>query len=99
MKPHSMFFDDCYTEHYFRKATVDDFYYDADCVVVVGTALATSYAKRIILDTLWKEEVPVIEVNMEPAVTFGHTYQVVGKCEETLPRLFDSFFENESLFT
>lgn len=45
MKPHSMFFDEAYSEHYYRQKTVDDFWFDADCLIVVGTALATSYAK------------------------------------------------------
>jgi len=39
MKPHSMFFDECYSEHYYRKETVDDFREDADLLIVVGTAL------------------------------------------------------------
>lgn len=39
MKPHSMFFDESYNEHYYRKTTVDEYLTDADCLIVVGTAL------------------------------------------------------------
>ena len=39
MKPHSMFFDECYSEHYYRKETVDPFFEDMDALIVVGTAL------------------------------------------------------------
>ena len=39
MKPHSMFFDESYSEHYYRYKTVSDFVKKADCLIVVGTAL------------------------------------------------------------
>jgi NAD-dependent SIR2 family protein deacetylase len=39
MKPHSMFFDEKYSEHYYRKKSVDDYVEEADCLIVVGTAL------------------------------------------------------------
>ena len=73
MKPHSMFFDESYSEHYYRKQTVDNFVQQADCLIVIGTALATSYAARIVGSFL-AEEKPVIEVNLEPCVKVGHCY-------------------------
>jgi len=91
MKPHSMFFDESYCENYYRKATVDDFYFDADCLIVVGTALQTSYARKIVIDMLARE-MPVIEVNMEPCIEVGHTYHLIGKSEEILPKIFDSYY-------
>ena len=48
MKPHCMFFDEQYSEHFYRRDTVDSFLNVADCLIVVGTALATSFAKRIV---------------------------------------------------
>lgn len=48
MKPHSMFFDESYSEHYYRKKTVDKLLDESDCLIVIGTALATSYAARIV---------------------------------------------------
>lgn len=72
MKPHSMFFDESYSEHYYRKDTVQRFV-DSECdvLIVVGTALATNMAKRIVSNML-NEEKPVIEVNMESAIERGN---------------------------
>ena len=72
MKPHSMFFDESYSEHYYRKDTVQRFV-DSECdvMIVVGTALATNMAKRIVSNML-NEEKPVIEVNMESAIERGN---------------------------
>jgi len=39
MKPHCMFFDECYSEMYYRKETVNEFTEGADVCIVVGTAL------------------------------------------------------------
>lgn len=39
MKPHSMFFDEHYSEHYYRKDTVNKAIEKADCLIVAGTAL------------------------------------------------------------
>ena len=37
-----------------------------DCLIVVGTALATSGARSIVNRTLNKQDIPVIELNLEP---------------------------------
>ena len=63
----------------------------ADCLIVIGTALATSYAARIVGNFL-SEEKAVIEINLEPCVKVGHTCQVVGKCEEVLPKMFAAYY-------
>ena len=39
MKPHCMFFDEAYSEHYYRKDTVMSYLNSSDCLIVVGTAL------------------------------------------------------------
>lgn len=88
MKPHSMFFDESYNEHYYRKTTVDAFHEKCDVLIVVGTALQTTYANNMVVLAL-DREVPVIEVNMEPCVLVGHTFHVIGKAEEMLPRIFE----------
>ncbi len=62
-----MFFDEMYSEHYYRKETVIDFVEESDCLIVVGTALATNLAKQIVCAFLNKE-LPVIEVNLESAI-------------------------------
>jgi NAD-dependent SIR2 family protein deacetylase len=73
MKPHSMFFDESYSEHYYRKHTVNNFYETCDLLIVIGTALATTFANNIVCITLEKET-PVIEVNLEPCINVGHTF-------------------------
>lgn len=91
MKPHSMFFDESYNEHYYRKDTIAAFYEDCDALIVIGTALETSWAKKMVVETLAREAL-VIEVNMEPCIEVGHTFQVKGKAEETLPAIFAGFY-------
>ena len=39
MKPHAMFFDESYSEHYYRGTTIKLLAEDIDALVVVGTAL------------------------------------------------------------
>ena len=89
-----MFFDETYSEHYYRKTTVENFLEKADCLIVVGTALATNFAKRIVIDMLEKE-LPVIEVNLESAINVGNNVQVIEKSEIALPKLFDAFYRLE----
>ena len=71
MKPHCMFFDETYSEHYYRKETVVNFAEQSDCLIVVGTALATNLAKQIVC-TFLNKELPVIEINMESAIDRGN---------------------------
>ena len=72
MKPHSMFFDESYSEHYYRYKTVSDFVKEADCLIVVGTALQTGFAQNIVKTLLVKEDAPVIEVNLETSIGRGY---------------------------
>ena len=71
MKPHCMFFDELYSERFYRFDTVREFCKDADCLIVVGTALATSFAHEIVEGFLEKERT-VIEVNLESAINRGY---------------------------
>ena len=48
MKPHCMFFDEAYSERFYRSDTVKEYIKDADCLLIIGTALETSFAKRIV---------------------------------------------------
>lgn len=92
MKTHGMFFDESYSEHYYRYETIRNFYEDADALIVIGTALETSFAKRIVVEMLHDEKL-VVEVNPDPCVKVGHTYQLAGKGEEMLPRIFNTFYQ------
>jgi NAD-dependent SIR2 family protein deacetylase len=60
MKPNTMFFDEKYSEDYYRTDTVQDYASTADCLIVVGTTLETVMAKGLVRKALEKET-PVIE--------------------------------------
>jgi len=96
MKPHCMFFDEAYSEHYYRKDTVMNFVKESDCLVVVGTALATNLAKQIVANFL-DRELPVIEVNLESAINRGNNIQVLERSEIALPALFNEFYRLDAL--
>ena len=71
MKPHCMFFDEAYSEEYYRKDSIKKFYDEADCIIVVGTQFATTMAKILVSNCL-SREIPVIEVNLETAINVGN---------------------------
>jgi NAD-dependent SIR2 family protein deacetylase len=75
MKPHTMFFDESYSEHYYRKESVWDFVVKADCLLVVGTSLETQFPERIVTHCL-KRGVPVIEICLESCIRVGNNIQV-----------------------
>jgi NAD-dependent SIR2 family protein deacetylase len=74
MKPHAMFFDESYSEHYYRGTTIKLLAEGIDALIVVGTALQTSRAHGIVYRTLEKVSVPVIEVNSDPCIKVGFTF-------------------------
>ena len=92
MKPHCMFFDEAYSEHYYRKETVEKFMETADCLIVAGTALATNFAKRIVA-TFLEKELPVIEINIESAINVGNNIQVLERSEKVFPTLFSTYYQ------
>ena len=57
---------------------------EADLLIVVGTALATSFAHNIVRSFLVREQ-PIIEVNLESAIGRGFNIQVLDKSEIALP--------------
>jgi NAD-dependent SIR2 family protein deacetylase len=63
-----MFFDESYSEHYYRNVSVNAFLEKTDCLIVVGTALATGLASRIVNCCIGKIECPVIEMNLGESV-------------------------------
>ena len=71
MKPHCMFFDEVYTEHYYRVDTVRNYVEDSDCLIIVGTALVTNLATRIV-NEFKRKGLPMIEFNLESAINTGN---------------------------
>ena len=92
MKPNVMYFDECYSEHYYRTETINNWFENIDCAIIIGTALETNMAYKLTAQSLNREDVPIIEVNMESAINRGLNLQVLGKAEETLPALINAYF-------
>ena len=91
MRPHILWFDESYTNELHRvdviRSTMES---DIDALIVVGTALATSLALRIVKSVL-KKDILTIDINLEPVWTVGHSIQVVEKAESALPDLLMDF--------
>ena len=71
MKPHIMFFDEMYSEHYYKYDTVQKYVDEADCLIVIGTALETNFVANI-ADTFLRKNLPVIELNPASYINRGH---------------------------
>lgn len=97
MKPHCMFFDETYSEHYYRDVTTRRLEEDIDALIVVGTALATGGAKSLVNRTLGKMEVPVIEINIEPVIDEGYALHLTEKSEISLEKMFRELYRLNSL--
>ena len=95
LRPHILWFDECYNEHFYRASSVETFAKTADAVLVVGTALETAMAARLVRDALRKGTL-VVECNLEQVITQGKALAVIGKSEEVLPRLVGAFKGGDS---
>ena len=94
MKPHCMFFDESYNEEYYRENTVMDYVANKmDCLIFVWTALATNLARKIVFKALDKQEMPVIEINLESVINKGFNIQILEKSEIALGQLFNRFYQ------
>jgi hypothetical protein len=67
-----------------------------DCVVVIGTALETSYASRIVSHALSKK-ITIVEVNTEPVIEWGDTLVFKGKAEDFIPAFCKGLLKTEVL--
>ena len=95
MKPHCMFFDESYSEQWYRSDSVRDFQEKKmDAIIVVGTALQPALARTIVNQAIIKQEVPIIEINLEPCVDKGYGLLVNEGSETALPALFKEFKKN-----
>ena len=71
MKPHCLFFDELYSEHYFREETICNYVNSSDCLIVVGSTLTTFLPGGIVRGMLSKG-MPIIEINLESSVNRGY---------------------------
>ncbi|CAD8132739.1 unnamed protein product [Paramecium octaurelia] len=85
-RPHILFFDESYTNENCRIQELQDKYDAYDTIIVVGTMLETGCAKSTVCQFI-KKKATIIEINPEPIIEVGNTYQIKGKSEEILPKL------------
>lgn len=61
-----MCFDENYSEQFYQSETVYKYLKEkCDGLVVIGTALKTSYASRLVSALTMADSVPMVEVNLE----------------------------------
>jgi len=83
-RPHTLFFDESYDEEYYRGTTAINRTASMDCLIVVGTALETYLANRIVGRAM-ENKALIIEINPEPCIQHGNVKQLIGKAEDILP--------------
>ena len=88
VRPHCMLFDENYSEKYYRVETILEYLKECDGIIVIGTALETSFASKLV-DKCIIKELPIVEVNLEACIKAGNTVQLLRKSEEVLPELFE----------
>lgn len=94
-RPHTLLFDENYDDQFYRTNTVTNFSRDCDCLVVVGTALETSMAARIVCEAIRRKAV-VIEINPDPCIAADGVLQLKGTSEEFLNEMFQLAQKNMS---
>lgn len=88
MRPHVLFFDECYSEELYRASSAQAAVSDADLLVVVGTMCCTSLPNRIVA-TAARKNIPVIDINpnKNDDLTCAPLLQYVAKSDDALPEL------------
>ena len=90
LRPHILWFDESYSESHYHSETVRTFSHEMDALVVVGTALETALARRIVVGAL-QNDILTIDVNPDSVLENGNALIVTEPCESALPKLVDEF--------
>ena len=90
VRPNIRYRDEADDEDAFQSETVNDFIKDADCMVMIGQAMITVQAKRLVGEML-NREMPVIEINPVCLVNRGNNIQVKGPMHESVQTLFEQY--------
>ena len=64
-----------------------------DALVVIGTALETNLARKLVNESLKKIDIPVIEINLESVIEYGFNIRVLDRSEVALPALFEELYK------
>ena len=95
MKPHTMLFDEVYSQKLHRSDSVCE-YLDQrmDALIVIGTTLQTTLASYIVKKALSRDIIPVVEVNLEGEIRDGYGLIVEERSEKALPILIEKLISN-----
>ena len=85
-RPHTLLFDESYSEKYYRSDTVNQIADQMDAIVVIGTALETNMARNLVCKAIGKK-FPVIEINPNPFIGGEKTLHIAMGSKEALPKL------------
>ena len=88
----SKYADEKYNDHYFREVTVRGLDVNVDLLLVIGSPIDRKATKRLINQTLAREDVPVIEINELPSIEEGFVFQVIQNCDDALVEILDSYY-------
>ena len=91
MKPHILFFDEQYSEEYYKKASLNKAAEQSDCLILIGCSVQSARDQKFVVQFL-NREVSVIELNPEPYVPVGLVFQVCEKPESAVPNIFKEFY-------
>lgn len=75
-----------YKEEYYRGASVLDDIKTMDCLVVIGTALETNLAAKIVGGAIATHSL-IVEINLQPCIEYGNVRHLIGKAEDFIPAL------------
>lgn len=89
-RPHTLFFDESYEEEYYRGQSLMKQINSMDCLLVVGTALETYLACKIVNEAV-KSNKLIIEVNPQPRIQNGNVKHFIGNAEEFIPTLCEGY--------
>ncbi len=88
-RPHTLFFDEGYDQEYYRKDTILNEIRTGDCLIVIGTALETNLAAKIVGLSIMNKKL-VIEINPQPCIKNGNVRHLIGCVENILPELCEA---------
>lgn len=87
-RPNILMFDEDYTEKYYRADSALAASMEADCLIVVGTALGVSWPAKLVKGFA-KTGKTIVEINVEPNIEYGNALVFPDRCTAVLPPLAD----------
>jgi NAD-dependent deacetylase len=95
LRPHVLWFDECYDEEYYRMHSALRAAAAADLLLVVGTSGATNLPSQI-GDIAWRRGIAMVDVNPEDnpfaarALSMRHGFAARGGAGERLPQIVEA---------